>query len=697
MGSWLDDLNPAQREAVTHGEGPLLVVAGAGTGKTRTLACRVAWLIERGVEPDRILLLTFTRRAAAEMLSRAGRLVSQQITGKVWGGTFHAVANRLLRRYGRFIGLSPDFTVMDQGDAADMMNLIRNELGLGKGERRFPRKQTLVSIYSRMVNAQEKLPDVLDTRFPWCAEDREGIAAIFENYTRRKRESNVLDYDDLLLMWNALAAAPGVGEKVADRFEHVLVDEYQDTNAVQAGILRNMRKRHPHIMVVGDDAQAIYSFRAATIRNILDFPQQFPGTKVVTLEQNYRSIRPILAASNAVMQQAAERYTKDLWSERTGEQKPVLLHCLDEENQCQSVCGNILSHLESGIALARQGVLFRAGHHSDMLEVELARRNIPFHKYGGLKFVEAAHIKDMLALLRIVENPFDEVSWFRILPLLQGIGPAHARRIMDALGVRRPPADGEAPAESPSPLRRLAAADVSVPGPAKEEFAALRRVLLECAAMPNVEDGADAPAGRTAPSVAVQVERLRQFYEPILERTHDNAHIRARDIEQLEHIARGYRSRSRFITDLTLDPPQATSDLAQPPFLEEDYLVLSTIHSAKGCEWDVVHILHAADGMIPSDMAVGETEGVDEERRLLYVAMTRARDRLYIYFPLRYYHHRWGHSDSHGYAQISRFLTKAVQALLEDRTAYRSDESPTKLKTMNIHDVDAWIRGLTGG
>ncbi len=697
MESWLDQLNPAQREAVTHGQGPLLVVAGAGTGKTRTLACRVAWLLQGGVAPDRIMLLTFTRRAAAEMLSRAARLVSGQTATRVWGGTFHAVANRLLRRYGRFIGLSPDFTVMDQADAADLMNLIRNELGLGKGTRRFPRKQTLVSIYSRMMNAAEKLTDVLDTRFPWCADDREGIAAIFESYTRRKREGNVLDYDDLLLMWNALALAPGIGEKVADRFEHILVDEYQDTNAVQAQILRNMRKRHPHIMVVGDDAQAIYSFRAATIRNILEFPRQFPDTKIVTLEQNYRSIGPILAASNAVMQQAPERYTKDLWSHRSGEQKPVLVRCLDEENQCQSVCGNILSHLERGVALARQGVLFRAGHHSDMLEVELAKRNIPFHKYGGLKFMEAAHIKDMLALLRIVENPLDEVSWFRILPLLQGIGPGHARRIMNALGVRRPATDGEPAVEGLSPLKRLATDDLPIPGPAKDEFAALRRALLECAAIPGEEQDGDAPAGSPAPSVAVQVERLRQFYEPVLERTHDNARIRARDIEQLEHIARGYRSRRRFITDLTLDPPQATSDLAQPPFLEEDYLVLSTIHSAKGCEWDVVHILHAADGMIPSDMAVGETEGVDEERRLLYVAMTRARDRLYIYFPLRYYHHRWGHSDSHGYAQLSRFLTKEVRSFLEDRTAHSADGPSVGLKTMSIHDVDAWIRGLTGG
>ena len=329
---WLDELNPAQREAVTHGEGPLLVVAGAGTGKTKTLACRVAFLIDRGVPPDRILLLTFTRLAAAEMLTRAGRLVGGKQgggAGKVWGGTFHAVANRLLRIYGRALGLPGDFTVMDQGDAADLMSLIRSELGLSKRKRRFPQKRTLVSIYSRMVNAQEKLSATIENHFPWCTDDVDSIREVFTLYTGRKREHNVLDYDDLLLMWNALAAAPGVGTTVADRFDHILVDEYQDTNPIQSELLRAMRKRRTNIMAVGDDAQSIYSFRAATVRNILDFPEHFPGTRVVALEQNYRSTRPILDASNAVMEQAHERYTKELWSERRCGRRPVLTTCLD--------------------------------------------------------------------------------------------------------------------------------------------------------------------------------------------------------------------------------------------------------------------------------------------------------------------------------------------------------------------------------
>jgi len=704
---WLDDLNPAQRQAVTHGEGPLLVVAGAGTGKTRTLVCRVAYLIEQGVPPERILLLTFTRRAAAEMLSRAGRLVDRAASGKVWGGTFHAVANRLIRIYARALGLAPDFTVMDQTDAADMMNLIRSELGLAKGNQRFPRKDTLVRIYSRTVNAREKLGDVLEKHFPWCQGDIDGIRAIFELYTQRKRERNVLDYDDLLLVWNTLCAASGVGEAVGDRFDHILVDEYQDTNAIQADILRGMRKRNKNIMVVGDDAQSIYSFRAATIRNILDFPEHFPGTRIVTLEQNYRSTQPILAASNAVMDEARERYTKNLFSDRRSEQKPVLVTCRDEPQQCEIVCQHVLMHLEQGIPLKRQAVLFRAGHHSDQLEVELARRNIPFHKYGGLKFIEAAHIKDMLALLRVVENPFDEMSWFRILQLLDGVGPRTARRIMDAIGVQSTgaaPAAQKAADEARSilPLRRLAEDPPTVPPAAREPFAELCVVLAECRGL--VVDRAGARAERAGvrlagePPLATQVERIRHFYEPIFERIYENPTMRLRDIEQLQQIASGYRSRSRFITDLTLDPPTSTSDLAQPPFLEEDFLVLSTIHSAKGCEWDVVHIIHAADGMIPSDMAVGDEAGVEEERRLFYVAMTRAKDMLYVYFPLRYYHTKHRRGDGHSYAQLTRFITEPVRALFEQRPAFAAEradqDQPVPIGPANLEDLDDWLKRL---
>jgi len=665
--SWLDGLNPAQRQAVTHGDGPLLIVAGAGTGKTRTLACRVAHLIERGVPPERIMLLTFTRRAAEEMSTRAERMIGERGGGKVWGGTFHATSNRLLRTYANALAIPPDFTVMDEGDAADLINLIRSELGHARTDRRFPRKNTLVDIYSHTVNAQRPLEEVLDRHFPWCRDDLEAIAQIFDIYVNRKKQQHLLDYDDLLLFWCALCAAPGIGDRVADRFDHILVDEYQDTNAIQAEILRGMRKNKHNITVVGDDAQSIYSFRAATIRNILDFPQQFPGTTIIALEQNYRSTEPILAAANTVMAPARQRYTKELWSTRKSDTKPMLVTAIDEAEQTELVCQNILAHLEQGTALRRQAVLFRASHHSAVLEVELARRNIPFHKYGGLKFIEAAHIKDMLAFLRILENPFDEISWFRVLQLFEGIGPRTAQRLMKELRVRRSaePANDSAG----TPLTRLLFDPPLLPPSIRAVLADLRSALAFCrgypALTPSRPNPADLPTANE-PSLSTQVERIRKFYDPIFERVYENASMRSRDLDQLATIAARYRARSRFITDLTLDPPQATSDLAQAPFLEEDYLILSTIHSAKGCEWDVVHIIHAADGMIPSDMAINDEDGIEEERRLFYVAMTRAKDMLYVYFSLRYYHRRFGLSDAHGYAQLTRFLVPPARALFVD-------------------------------
>jgi len=681
---WLEDLNPQQRAAATHGAGPLLIVAGAGTGKTKTLACRVACLIERGVDPGRILLLTFTRRAAAEMIGRARHFTEGKAANKVWGGTFHATANRLLRVYGSSVGLPADFTVMDAGDAADLMNMIRNDLGVAKGDRRFPKKATLVKVYSYTVNAQIELTRVLDRHFPWCGDDRDAMAQIFDEYTRRKRRQHVLDYDDLLLYWRALTAVPRVGEAVAGRFDHILVDEYQDTNSIQAEILRGMCKAHDNIVVVGDDAQSIYAFRAATIRNILDFPKQFPGTTVVTLEQNYRSIQPILDASNAVMSQAKEHYTKDLWSNRRSALKPVLMSCEDESEQTAAVSRNILAHFEDGVPLMQQAVLFRASHHSADLEVDLARRNIPFHKFGGLKFIETAHIKDVLACLRIIENPYDQLSWFRVLQLLDGIGPKTAQGIIAELGAgaggESPGAHGGggrsradcAPGAISTPIRCLLDRPPAVPQSARERFTDLRKAVAACTGVtlgrPRGAEGESELSAARKPTVAEQIEVVASFYTPICKNRYENSAVRLRDLEQLEQIARKYRSRGRFITALTLDPPSSTSDLAGKPSLDDDYLTLSTIHSAKGCEWTVVHILHAADGMIPSDLATGDEAGVDEERRLFYVAMTRAKDHLYVYFPHRYYHQRFGHADAHGYAQLTRFLFAEARALFVERT-----------------------------
>jgi DNA helicase II / ATP-dependent DNA helicase PcrA len=674
-----EDLNPEQRGAATHGDGPLLIVAGAGTGKTTTLAARVAWLIgERGVRPERILLLTFSRRAAREMLGRAGRMTGRTDAGRVFGGTFHAVANRLLRIHGRALGLSPSFTVLDQADGADVMNLLREELGFASKGRRFPRKDTLAAIHSRVVNGGEKLDEVVRRRYPWCTDDVEGIRQIFRAYVERKRAHQTLDYDDLLLFWKALAASPEAGAQLAAMFEHILVDEYQDTNALQADILAAMRPAGTprNLTVVGDDAQAIYGFRAATVRNILEFPERFPDAAVVKLERNYRSTSPILQLSNAVIAHASERHDKSLWTERTGGERPVLRACLDDAEEADAVCASVLEHRERGIPLQRQAVLFRAAHHSDRLEIELLRRNIPFVKYGGLKFLEAAHVKDALALLRVLENPMDEVAWFRVLQLPEGMGPASARSLMDDLGVTT----GDERASLDAFLDR----PVAVPKGAADGIRDLRSALEGC-------------RDESLMNPAAQLERLRAYLDPVLRRKYDAHGPRANDLEQLALLARGYESRGRFLAEVTLDPPASTADIAGPPHLDDDYLILSTIHSAKGLEWDVVHVIHASDGNIPSDMATGDDEELEEERRLLYVALTRARDVVVVSFPQRYYRRPKPRDDVHMYGLVSRFLAPDdVRACLDDiapTIEVREDDAEPVTGTAS---VDAYLADLFG-
>jgi DNA helicase-2/ATP-dependent DNA helicase PcrA len=658
---WLDELNPEQRRAVTHGEGPLLVVAGAGSGKTRTLAYRVAWLLANGADPARILLLTFTRRAAEEMLKRAAAIAQRgaAVSDRVWGGTFHAVANRLLRLYAKPAGLDPDFTVMDEADAEDLLNVVRHEMGFSAKDRRFPRKSTCRAIYSRRVNGGEDLAAVLKRHFPWCAEWEKDLRALFGRYVERKQSRNVLDYDDLLLYWQLLLEDDGLARAIGGRFDHVLVDEYQDTNAIQARILAGLRRHNPNLMVVGDDAQSVYSFRAASVENMYRFPEQFPGTTVVTLAQNYRSVRPILETTNRLIAHAAKRFTKDLWSERREGARPRLVTCRDEARQDEFVARTILAHHEEGIPLRRQAVLFRSGHLSDSLELELTRRNIPYRKYGGLKFLEAAHVKDLVSFLRIAENPRDEMAWFRVLQMIDGVGPATA-----AAAIAHLHAHGNDP---------RALAGFAAPEGAAAALAALGEVV-----------------GRLAPrdaTPASQVEDARRFYDPIFQKRYDNPDVRRRDLENLEQVASGYRSRRSFLTDLTLDPPVSTGDLAGPPLKDEDWLVLSTVHSAKGCEWDVVVLIHASDGCLPSDMSTGSAEEIEEERRLAYVAMTRARDALYVCWPQRYYHHGRRFTDRHSYAQLSRFFTDDVRATMEAANwppAGEADDAPENLPPADL-------------
>jgi len=661
-GSYLDALNPAQRAAVVHGVSgrepgpPLLVIAGAGSGKTHTLAHRVAHLVVSGADPRRILLLTFTRRAAAEMTRRVERLVTIALREKPkagragdrpdisWAGTFHAVANRLLRIHAEALGLDPAFTVLDRGDSADLLELLRHEAGFSKTHRRFPKKGTCLAIYSRVVNAREPLAHALAEHFPWCAEWEPQLKQLFGAYTARKQESHVLDYDDLLLYWHAAMGEDALAARIRERFDHVLVDEYQDTNTLQAEILKALRPDGRGVTVVGDDAQAIYAFRAANVRNILDFPAQYrPPATVVTLEENYRSTQPVLDAANAVIELAQERFTKNLFTRRAAGQKgqkPWLVQAFDEPAQAEYVAEQVLAHREQGILLKKQAVLFRASHHSDLLEVELGRRNIPFVKYGGLRFLEAAHVKDFLGFVRLAENRRDELAGFRCLQLLPGVGPAFAREVTRAL-------------QRGSELEVLRF--LRAPPAARQDYGRLIDLLRDI-------------EGSVAPWPA-QLTRVRAFYQPLLERNHDHVQVRGLDLDALEQLAAGYQSRERFLSELTLDPPQATGDEAGPPLLDEDYVVLSTIHSAKGQEWDAVFVLNVSDGAIPTCRAGGSPAQIEEERRLLYVAMTRARDFLHVIHPLRYYPDKQPkRGDRHLYAPRSRFIPDALVPWFEQRT-----------------------------
>ncbi len=651
---YLSALNEAQREAACYGgdsaqaAGPLLVIAGAGSGKTSTLAHRVAHLLAQGADPGRILLLTFSRRAADEMTRRVQRiagLVSQRhgrlaSAGFSWSGTFHSVGARLLREYAGRIGLDAAFTIHDREDSADLINLARHELGFSGKGKRFPLKGTCLAIYSAVVNTQGELAAILQTTFPWCAEWETELKSLFLAYVEAKQAQQVLDYDDLLLYWAQMVSDPVLAAEIGDRFSHILVDEYQDTNHLQAALLLAMKPDGRGLTVVGDDAQSIYSFRGATVRNILDYPQCFdPPARLITLERNYRSTQPILAAANAVIAIAKERYSKDLWSERESAQKPQLVSVRDEVDQAVCVVENVLARREAGIKLTAQAVLFRASSHSARLEIELTRRNIPFVKFGGLKFLEARHVKDVLAILRWAQNPRDRISGFRAIQLLPGIGPKTAGRIVANVIAAAPGC--ALLAEQPVPESGQTA---------WLEFVALIEGL---------------GVGRNWPA---PLEKVALWYEAQMDRLFDDATMRIADVQQLARIAATYPNQERFLTELTLDPPDATSDEAGPPLLDEDYLILSTIHSAKGKEWSAVSVLNVVDGCMPSDLATGSDSEIEEERRLLYVAMTRAKDQLELMVPQRFYTSGQAASgDRHVYANRTRFIPNRLLAHFDNR------------------------------
>ena len=641
-------LNDQQRAAVMHGESPLLVLAGAGSGKTLTLAARVARLVLDGADPNRLLLLTFSRRAAQEMNARAGRLLHQALGLRAtqappalpWAGTFHGIGARLLREYAASVGLAPNFSIIDRGDAEDMLALQRQARGLAAAHSRFPLKSTCLAIYSRTLNRQLPLADVLQADFPWCAGWHDELRALFAAYAADKAAQHTLDYDDLLLAWHQMLGDPGLAAHIGGRFDQVLVDEYQDTNRLQAEILLRLKPSGRGLTVVGDDAQSIYGFRAAEVGNILGFCAQFePPAAMQLLERNYRSTQPILAASNAVIALAEQRHAKTLWSERASSQRPLLVSVADEMGQARWVADSVLAQREGGLSLKQQAVLFRTSHHSAALELELTRRNIPFVKFGGLRFLEASHVKDVLALLRWAQNPRSTLAGYRVAMLVPGIGPKSARSLVDAQA---------AAADAWQALH-----DFAPPPAARQDWQALA-ALMHTLAQPT----------STWPD---ELAAVLQWYAPQLQRLHgEQAAVRQLDLDQLQRLAAGQASRERFLTELTLDPPEATSDESGPPHQDEDYLILSTIHSAKGQEWNAVSILNVVDGCLPADMATGSAAAIAEERRLLYVAMTRAKQHLQLMVPLRFHlTQQPKHGDRHLYGGLSRFIPPEVAAQFE--------------------------------
>ncbi len=657
IGAAFDDLNAEQRAAVEHGLEPLLVIAGAGSGKTKTLSCRVAHLVAQGADPSRILLLTFSRRAASEMIARVGKVMAGDVRIP-WAGTFHAIGARLLRELAPVIGIDPEFTIHDRSDSADLMGMVRQELGVATGAKRFPMKGTCLAIYSRVVNADESIDDAVVAQFPWCREWNAELKTLFGAYVEAKQKQNVLDYDDLLWLWAEAMNEPALAREVGARFDHMLVDEYQDTNKLQARILLAMKPDGRGVTVVGDDAQSIYSFRAADVRNILEFPKAFtPEARLVTLEQNYRSTSPILEASNAVIDLASARFTKNLRTTRAGGVAPKLVSVRDEAAQASYIAESVLEARERGLTLMQQAILFRAADFSAPVELELAKRDIPFVKFGGLKFLEASHVKDFLAILRWAQNGGDRIAGFRALQLVPGVGPAKASRMLDAVdetgayGVVR---------------------NTAPPAGASEAWDALKQMLGDL-------QGATWPA---------DLDLATRWYTPMMNERYDDARVRAGDIDQMQRIGATFGSRTTFLTELTLDPPNSTSDESGKSSKDDDYLILSTIHSAKGQEWKNVFVLNVVDGCMPSDLGAGSTAELEEERRLLYVAMTRAKDELHLITPQRFYHTQQSKGgDKHVYAIRSRFIPEYVATKFQ-QTAWAPEAAPGEAKVGPLPKID---------
>ena len=677
-----DSLNPQQRRAATFGTpvpdkgvsaGPLLILAGAGTGKTNTLAHRTAHLVLNGTDPSRILMLTFTRRAAQEMIKRTQGIVAEVLSDRgkagdrsvisrlIWAGTFHSVGSRILRLYAKHLGLDPNFTVLDRGDAADLMDVVRHELGFSGKEKRFPRKDACLAIYSYRVNTRLSLKQTLEEQYPWCREWEADLTRLYREYVGRKQKNRVLDFDDLLLFWHVMMQTPALAQSLSKNFDHVLVDEYQDTSTLQGEIIHALKPDGRGVTVVGDDAQAIYSFRAAAVENILGFADRYkPRAEMVVLAQNYRSAQPVLDCANALMSEGPRQHRKTLLGTRQSGQKPLYVALDDAQAQAEYITGKILQTREIGGSLKRHAILFRSSHHSDVLEVELMKKNIPFVKYGGLKFLEAAHVKDMMSVLRWADNPRNTIAAFRVLKLLPGIGPGTAKQALDLFEAQG------------FEVKSLAAFDA--PQPVKMEWKKF------CALFEKLADPATPWPG--------QVGLVKDWYKPQLERIYDAGWTRMGDLEQLEQLSVQNPSRERFLTELTLDPPAATSNQSGGSSKDEDYVILSTIHSAKGQEWDIVYVLNVSDGNFPSEFSTGNPQLIEEERRLLYVAMTRARNELHLCAPLKFaVTQQPKNGDAHVYGAKSRFMTDKVLDSFE-KISVRTTVGAENLKAGDTTTVD---------
>lgn len=623
------ELNPAQLEAVKSKDGSILVIAGAGSGKTKTLTYRVARLIESGIKPDNILLLTFTKKAADEMLSRAVMILDSRCE-KVAGGTFHSFANYILRKYSNCLELQNNFTIIDRADAEDVVNHIRSKV-VDKHEKRFPRKNTILDIYSKAINKNMSAQSVIQTEYNQFEHCLEKINEISKQYIAYKRQNSLLDYDDLLLYLKTLLTSNDeIRKKLSNQYKYIMIDEYQDTNALQAEIIKLLASEHNNVMAVGDDSQSIYSFRGANFRNILDFPQIFPGTKIIKLEQNYRSSQNILALTNEIIKKAKEKYTKNLFSEIVFNEKPAIIATNDMQTEAEFIAQRVIELQEEDISLNDMAVLCRSARMTYNLEIELAKRAIPYKKFGGLKFIETAHIKDVIAHLRFILNPNDIISLNRILLLLDGVGNQTAVRLLPMLSKADVQTDElMLPAKSSDSIKKLF-----------NTIENQRKLLLNPASI---------------------VENVITYYEPILTDKYDDYKKRLKDLEHFVYLSQQYKSLENFLSDLALEPPDSSVSEVEDGAVKDEYLTLSTIHSAKGLEWKAVFIIGAVDGRFPSVYSFNSEEELDEELRLMYVAATRAKNWLYITYPIDMFDYSTGMVLS----KPSRFLDGIRDDILE--------------------------------